>query len=638
VRVDTTTIAGDVALKADDNAVVHLAGIETITGAKTFDNVRLDMTGADALIVSQSSITTAGTFFGSGADLAGDLVVGGYITAGTESNVITTETGLLDASKLSGTVGGIGVDVNAGFITQGTLDSARLDGNVVTTDGDFYNVAEGILKLDINGHLPELNASALTDITAENIAAGTAGINITGNAVTVTDGVYTNAANTITGSITMSGADALIVSQSSITTAGTFFGSGAGLTGLTKAQVGLGNVTNDAQLPLSGGTMTGDLSMGTRQMQLGNLVASPAALGGGAMYYNTGDNMIYYYDVGATTWKALEAGGAGIPTSIGTTKGDIIAFTGNNTPSRLGVGTDGQVFMADSAQASGVKWATLAASDVGLGNVTNDAQVVLSPAATQTVAYGAADVSTILKMAATPSVAPLDIQTSAAASIFKVDESGNVTLSGTVDGRDIAADGTALDAVDTAGEIIALINADAALIDDDNIAATIARDDEVVVLAPTASQTVNYGAAGVQTILKMNASQSASPFVVTDSGDSAKFTVSKEGNVAAAGHLAVKAPPAIITGATYSLAATDSSLIFNGASEAVVVTLEAASSYPGRMLYVKNLSATYAVDSAGSNVKPIGTDTAGTAILAAGAGKWAILQSDGTDWVVMAAN
>jgi hypothetical protein len=46
-----------------------------------------------------------------------------------------------------------------------------------------------------------------------------------------------------------------------------------------------------------------------------------------------------------------------IADSIGTTKGDMIAFTGNATPARLGVGTNTQVLTADSTQATGVKWA-----------------------------------------------------------------------------------------------------------------------------------------------------------------------------------------------------------------------------------------------------------------------------------------
>lgn len=96
------------------------------------------------------------------------------------------------------------------------------------------------------------------------------------------------------------------------------------------------------------------------------------------------------------------------------------------------------------------------------------------------------------------------------------------------------------------------------------------------------------------------------------------------------------APPAIKTAATYSVGASDSYLIFNGAAANVTVTLPAASSNTGRVINVKNLSGTYTVISASSNVKPIGSDSAGTAILAASAGAWAQLVSDGTNWVVMA--
>jgi hypothetical protein len=48
----------------------------------------------------------------------------------------------------------------------------------------------------------------------------------------------------------------------------------------------------------------------------------------------------------------------GIQPTLLTTKGDIIVATGNATLVRQGVGTDGQVLTADSAQADGVKWAT----------------------------------------------------------------------------------------------------------------------------------------------------------------------------------------------------------------------------------------------------------------------------------------
>ena len=47
-----------------------------------------------------------------------------------------------------------------------------------------------------------------------------------------------------------------------------------------------------------------------------------------------------------------------------TTKGDILVTTAASTPTRLGVGTNGQVLMADSAQASGVKWGDIPSAPV----------------------------------------------------------------------------------------------------------------------------------------------------------------------------------------------------------------------------------------------------------------------------------
>lgn len=54
-----------------------------------------------------------------------------------------------------------------------------------------------------------------------------------------------------------------------------------------------------------------------------------------------------------------------------TTKGDLWVATGAGVVARRGVGSNGQVFVADSAQSDGVKWATLVKADVGLGNVDN---------------------------------------------------------------------------------------------------------------------------------------------------------------------------------------------------------------------------------------------------------------------------
>jgi hypothetical protein len=83
----------------------------------------------------------------------------------------------------------------------------------------------------------------------------------------------------------------------------------------------------------------------------------------------------------------------------------------------------------------------------------------------------------------------------------------------------------------------------------------------------------------------------------------------------------------------FTVAATENWLIMNGTAT-ITITLPTASSFTGRELMIKNIAA-YTVISASSNVKPIDTNTAATAILPATAGSWCTLVSDGTNWVTM---
>lgn len=61
--------------------------------------------------------------------------------------------------------------------------------------------------------------------------------------------------------------------------------------------------------------------------------------------------------------------------SVFTTKGDIVAATGAAAVARVGVGTNGQVLTADSTQAAGVKWTTIAGVRVPYVNVKDHGAV-----------------------------------------------------------------------------------------------------------------------------------------------------------------------------------------------------------------------------------------------------------------------
>ena len=62
---------------------------------------------------------------------------------------------------------------------------------------------------------------------------------------------------------------------------------------------------------------------------------------------------------------------AQIPDSLLTTKGDLIAATGASTPARLGVGTNGQALLANSATATGLEWGTPSSGGYTLLSTTN---------------------------------------------------------------------------------------------------------------------------------------------------------------------------------------------------------------------------------------------------------------------------
>lgn len=91
-----------------------------------------------------------------------------------------------------------------------------------------------------------------------------------------------------------------------------------------------------------------------------------------------------------------------------------------------------------------------------------------------------------------------------------------------------------------------------------------------------------------------------------------------------------------ITNAYYVVGKTDKWLNF-ALGQAGTVVLPNPGLNKNRELIIKNTTS-FAVTSASANVKPLNSQTAGTAILAATAGKYAKIVSDGNHWIIMEAN
>jgi hypothetical protein len=101
-----------------------------------------------------------------------------------------------------------------------------------------------------------------------------------------------------------------------------------------------------------------------------------------------------------------------------------------------------------------------------------------------------------------------------------------------------------------------------------------------------------------------------------------------------ADYMGVAAP--VTKTADFTVANGEIWYINNKSGSTCTVTLPAASSWTGRELTFKNMQAQTLV-SASSNVVPIDSTTAGTAILLGVVGNWATMVSDGTNWIIMQA-
>lgn len=120
---------------------------------------------------------------------------------------------------------------------------------------------------------------------------------------------------------------------------------------------------------------------------------------------------------------------------------------------------------------------------------------------------------------------------------------------------------------------------------------------------------------------------------ITAAGNLGVGTASPVNKLQINGSLGRNAP--VTKTGNFTLADTENWIICNGTAT-ITVTLPAASSWTGREVMIKTIAA-FTVVSASSNVVPLAGGAAGTAILAATAGAWATLVSDGTNWIIMQA-
>jgi len=153
-----------------------------------------------------------------------------------------------------------------------------------------------------------------------------------------------------------------------------------------------GDITNVAVTsPITGGGSSGSVTIGIQS-------ASTTQSGAVQLENSTSSTSTTLAATPNSVKSAYDLANAAIAKAIVDAKGDLIAATAADTVARLAVGTNGQVLTADSAEATGLKWATPAGG--GGGKIL---QVVSATTSTDTTIASTTFTDTGLSATITPS-------------------------------------------------------------------------------------------------------------------------------------------------------------------------------------------------------------------------------------------
>lgn len=224
---------------------------------------------AQPVYVNNLGQVVAGNSFNSYLALAGGTLTGAVNTANNTWNKIGDDAELGDINK-GGHIGIKGLNSNTGIFFVTYNQSSNTTGGAITWDGSKF-IITGTIDTSISG----LAAKATADGSGNNIVN-----TYLTKAAGVTNVAYDTTNKKITKTINGTTSDVVTVAKIKTDLA------------LAKADVGLGNVTNDAQVKASLGTAKGDLLYWSAS-------ATPARLGIGTNgYFLTVSN-------GAPAWSAL---------------------------------------------------------------------------------------------------------------------------------------------------------------------------------------------------------------------------------------------------------------------------------------------------------------------------------------------
>ena len=344
--------------------------------------------------IAANTIAAAGT-------LTGSTLASG-VTASSLTSVGTIGTGIWQGTIVAGQYGGTGINNSGKTITLGgnlttsgafatTLTSTATTSVTLPTTGTLATLtgSETLTNKTISGSSNTLSNIANASLTNSSVTVGTTSISLgasattlsglssvsstsfvgalTGNADTVTNGVYTNGSYADPAWITSLAASKVglgsVTNESKATmfASPTFTGT---VSGVTATHVGLGNVTNESKAtmfasPTFTGTVTG---VTATHVGLGNVTNESKA----TMF-------------ASPTFTGTVTGVTATHVGLGSVENTALSTWGGSTSiTSLGTVTVGSAPAGDVyAWAKAATKPSYTATEVGLGNVTNESKATM---------------------------------------------------------------------------------------------------------------------------------------------------------------------------------------------------------------------------------------------------------------------
>lgn len=326
----------------------NLGGTITTSGSNpvafTLASGNFDVTGAGSVNMTPTSASQ----FTSGGALT--LTAGAASTWGTSTGNLNLQAG--------GTGATANVQIGLGGAGSTTPDIFALDvksdaGDPVGFNGAmYYNEFMGEFRCHEDGTWEDCDGAQYHTLQRS----------YNGGPVLTTAGATDISFVLASGNFTASGAGSVDLTP----TGASSFTSGGALTLTSGAAATWGTSSGNLNLQVAGAG-TGTLQLGTGGagsstpdilvLDIKSDAGDPAGTDG-AMYYSKNTNSFRCFENGV--WKYCNHA---IPKEIGTAKGDMIVFTGFDTPVRLPIGTNGQHLISDSTQSTGIRWSDIAVSN-----------------------------------------------------------------------------------------------------------------------------------------------------------------------------------------------------------------------------------------------------------------------------------